>query len=231
MTPTSASERFTSLLGLAIRPVAIAFRDDAPPGVGRIPAAGPSGCSYWKLAAEGGTFYTEASDHFGCPVGAYTHSVELPAAVAKELEGLVGTMVGLEYLTMDDVAALPRLGRAWRFAVYSPLADSPGDPDVVLVRADVRRLMLLSEAAQAAGVAGAGPTTGRPTCAVLPLAIGSGRTSASFGCVGNRVYTGTPNGEGWFAIPGAAVDRVVGTLETIVRANVALEQFHRARAS
>ena len=115
----------------------------------------------------------------------------LPSHVAKELETLVGTMVGLEYLTMDDVAALPQLQRPWKVAVYSPLAEAPCPPDLVMLRANARGLMLLAEAAAAAKVAGAGPTMGRPTCAVLPLAIGSGTTSASFGCIGNRVYTGT----------------------------------------
>lgn len=231
MSISALSDRLSSLLGLSLEPIGIAFRDTAPTGVPRISEAGPSGCSYWKLAAEGRTFYTEPSDHFGCPVGAHTHAIDLPPAVAKELDGLVGTMVGLQYLTMDEVSALPRLGRAWKFAVYAPLAHSPVDPDVVLVRADTRRLMLLAEAAQSAKVAGAGPTTGRPTCAVLPLAIDSGRTSASFGCVGNRVYTGTPDGEGWFAIPGAALASVVAKLETIARANSALEELHRGRAS
>ena len=48
-------------------------------------------------------------------------------------------------------------------------------PDVVLVHGNARQLMLLAEAAQAAGVAGGGAAMGRPTCAVLPEAINSAR--------------------------------------------------------
>jgi uncharacterized protein (DUF169 family) len=91
--------------------------------------------------------------------------------------------------------------------------------------------MLLAEAAQAAGVAGTGPTMGRPTCAVLPEAINSGRTSASFGCVGNRVYTGATDDEAYFAIPGPQLSVVEEKLATIVNANLELEKFHRGRLS
>jgi uncharacterized protein (DUF169 family) len=139
-------------------------------------------------------------------------------------------MVGLEYLTMEDVPKIPTLGKPLAVAVYAPVDAAPVPPDVVLVRGRARQLMLLAEAAQAAGVAGAGPAMGRPTCAVLPEAVGSGRTAASFGCVGNRVYTGATDDEAYFAIPGPQLAEVEAKLAVIVRANDELEKFHRARA-
>jgi uncharacterized protein (DUF169 family) len=72
---------------------------------------------------------------------------------------------------------------------------------------------------------------GRPTCAVLPEAINSARTAASFGCIGNRVYTGAADTEAYFAIPGAQLDAVEENLAVIVRANQELEKFHRGRAA
>ena len=104
-------------------------------------------------------------------------------------------------------------------------------PDVVLVRGNARQLMLLAEAAQAAGVAGTGATMGRPTCAVLPEAINTARTAASFGCIGNRVYTGADDTEAYFAIPGLQLGAVEEKLAVIVRANQELEKFHRGRAA
>ena len=92
-----------------------------------------------------------------------------------------------------------------RVAVYSPLETSVIPPDVVLVRGNPRQLMLLAEAAQAAGVAGAGPTMGRPTCAVVSEASNADRTASSFGCIGNRISTEAPDDEAYFAIPGAQV--------------------------
>jgi uncharacterized protein (DUF169 family) len=70
---------------------------------------------------------------------------------------------------------------------------------------------------------------GRPTCAVLPQALASGRSAASFGCVGNRVYTGAGDDEAYYAIPGAALEAVAAKLPIIVRANAELETFHQAR--
>ena len=104
--------------------------------------------------------------------------------------------------------------RAWRYAVY-----------LVLVRGDVRQLMLLAEAAQAVGVGSGTPMMGPPTCAVLPQAQQTAHASASFGCVGNRVFTG----RGYYAIPGGALAAIEAKLENVVRANAELKKFHEAR--
>ena len=221
----------TELLGLASSPVAISFVDEAPAGVPHVSAVEPAGCGYWRRAASGEVFFTVADDHKRCPVGAHTHNVTLTPAEHRELMGLVETMVGLSYLKMEDVALVPTRRTPLQVAVYAPLAAAPVPPDVVLVRGNARQLMLLAEASQAAGVAGASATMGRPTCAVLPEAINSERTAASFGCVGNRVYTGADETEAYFAIPGAHLEAVEQQLAVIVRANDELEKFHRGRAT
>jgi hypothetical protein len=99
-------------------------------------------------------FYTEAADHYNCPVGSYTHGVTLPPERAQELQDVVGTMVGLQYIRMEEVGALPRRADPFRLAVYAPLAEAPAPPDVVLVRGRARQIMLVAEAARAAGIAG-----------------------------------------------------------------------------
>ena len=218
------------LLGLPVPPVAVTFCDAPPPGVARIAGGEPAGCGYWRRAAAGEVFFTVADDHKRCPVGAHTHRVPLSADEEKELMGLVGTMVGLEYITMEEVPHIPTRQTPLQVAVYAPLDAAPMAPDVILVRGNPRQLMLLAEAAQAAGVAGAGPTLGRPTCSVIPEALNSQRAAASFGCIGNRVYTGAGDGEAWFAIPGPALAALEERLAVIVRANRELEAFHRARA-
>lgn len=57
------------------------------------------------------------------------------------------------------------------------------------------------------------------------------RTAVSFGCIGNRVYTGAGDADAYFAIPGPQLAAVEQSLATIVRANETLEQFHKARAA
>jgi uncharacterized protein (DUF169 family) len=220
-----------ALLRLTSPPIALTFLDAPPPGVSHVSAVEPAGCGYWRRAAAGEVFFTTADDHKRCPVGAHTHNVTLAAAEQQELMELVQTMVGLSYLTMEEVARIPTRKTPMRVAVYAPLALAPVPPDLVLVRGTARQLMLLAEAAQAAGVAGTGATMGRPTCAVIPEAINSAHTAASFGCVGNRVYTGADETDAYFAIPGARLAAVEQKLSTIVHANQELEKFHRGRAA
>jgi uncharacterized protein (DUF169 family) len=229
-TDATSQTSLATLLQLTSPPVAIAFVSAPPSAVPHVSAIEPAGCGYWRRAAEGDVFYTVADDHKRCPVGAHTHNVDLTPAEQQELTAMIQTMVGLSYLKMADVPQIPRRQTPLEVAVYAPLAHAPLPPDVVLVRGNARQLMLLAEAAEAAGLAGTGATMGRPTCAVLPGAINTGRTAASFGCVGNRVYTGADDTDAYFAIPGPQLSAIEAHLATIVHANQELEKFHRARA-
>ena len=104
----SAAGQLAELLQLRRQPVAITFRESAPADIPKIDQTAPAGCTYWKQAAEGQTFYTDAADHYGCPIGAHTHGIDLPEEQARELQGLVGTMVELEYLDPEEVAGIPQ---------------------------------------------------------------------------------------------------------------------------
>lgn len=218
-----------SLLELSLPPVAIAFVDAPPQGIPHVPAAEPAGCGYWRRAAAGEVFFTVADDHKGCPVGAHTHNVPLSPAEHQALMGLVQTMVNLSYLKMEEVPQIPTRTTPLTVAVYAPLGAAPMPPDVVLVRGNARQLMLLAEAAQAAGVSGDTATMGRPTCAVVPQAINSARTAASFGCVGNRVYTGVAEGDLYAAVPGPDLVRLADATATISAANATLLEYHQGR--
>jgi uncharacterized protein (DUF169 family) len=221
--------QFQDLLGLRSPPVALAFLATPPAGIPRVDAAGPSGCTYWKYAAEGRTFYTEAADHYNCPIGAYTHGVDLPPERAPELQGVLGTMFQLGYLRPDEIPGVPRREGRFGVAVYAPLAKAPFEPDVVLVRGNARQVMLLAEAAQAAGVGAGTGLLGRPTCAAIPEALRSGHGVGSLGCIGNRVYTGLGDDELYFALPGKNLTTVAEKLATILNANRELERYHQAR--
>ena len=224
------ADKLQELLRLRLPPVAIAFRPTAPPGVPRINGAAPAGCSYWKLAAEGRVFYTESADHYNCPVGAHTHGIDLPAEKQEELQGLMGTMLELEYFREAEIPNIPRRAEHFGVAIYSPWAQAPCDADVVLVRANAKQLMLLAEAARAAGIGDTGELMGRPTCAMIPATLQHGRATFSLGSIGNRVYTGLADDELYAAIPGCRMDEVLKHLDVIVVANSKLEAFHRQRS-
>jgi uncharacterized protein (DUF169 family) len=229
MDARTAGRRLTELLDLPTPPVAVTFAAAAPAGIARVSRPGPAGCAYWKQAAEGAVFYTEAADHFNCPVGAYTHGVGLPPERARELEGVVGTMVGLQYIRMEEVGALPRRTEPFRIAIYAPLAETPSPPDVVLVRGRARQIMLVAEAARAAGLEGDRAAMGRPACAMIPAVLEGPGGVTSLGCIGNRVYTGMGDDELYFTIPGSRVGDVVERLEPVLHANRELERYHQGR--
>ena len=58
---------------------------------------------------------------------------------------------------------------------------------------------------------------------------GSYRPAMSLGCIGNRVYTGLAEGEGYVALPASAIEAVTSRLAALQRANLELEKFHRSR--
>ena len=224
-----AATTLQTQLELACPPIALAFREKPPEGIPRISTPGPAGCSYWKLASEGQVFYTEASDHYACPIGSHTHGIELPEDTAKELEGLVQTMVGIQYIRKEDIAKIPRREKPFHVALYAPLAEAPFEPDVILVRGSVKQLMVLVEAVQAAGRTHTTSVMGRPTCAAVPEAIQSGGVITSLGCIGNRVYTGLGDDEAYLTLPVIHLHEVCGKLGALVEANRQLESFHRSR--
>jgi uncharacterized protein (DUF169 family) len=212
-------------------PVAVAFLASPPAGLGRIDRPLPAGCSYWKYASDGHAFFTTPEDHENCTVGAFTHGVTLPPAKAKELEGLIGTMVQLHYLRSEEVAGIPHRGSPLQFAAYAPLDQASFEPEVVIFRGNARQIMIVSEAARAAGIFESAAAMGRPACAMIPGAAESRSGVASVGCIGNRVYTGLGDDELYFAVPGKAMARVLEQLDVILDANAALEGFHRERAA
>ena len=227
----SAASQLAELLELERQPVAVSFLDTPPEALPRTEQMAAAGCAYWKRAADGEAFYTEATDHYGCPIGAHTHGIDLPEEQGAELEGVIGTMVDLEYLEMQEVAGIPRREESFGVVSYAPLAKATTDPDVVLVRGSARQMMVLAEAAHAAGVACQTSMVGRPTCAAIPEVMLSGLSATNHGCVGNRVYTELADDELYFAFAGLQLEKIVERLSAIVNANKQLETYHRQRVS
>ncbi len=229
MTDYSSIERqLSEALRLPRRPVAVAFLKAPPAGVEKFAGTMPSGCSFWRLAADGRTFYTVAGDHYNCPIGSYTHSIALPPERAPELEQTLSLMGSLGYVKMEEVPGIPRLPEPPGAVVYAPLGDTPVDPDVVIFAGRPARLMLLGEAALRAGVSANAPLLPRPTCMALPAALAQGVITSS-GCIGNRVYTDLGEDELYAVVPGRDLARVVDALQTIASANAQLADYHRGR--
>jgi uncharacterized protein (DUF169 family) len=221
-------QTLVSTMRLDRPPVAIAFRDAAPDGISRLAGAQPSSCSFWRLAAEGQTFYTLPEDHYNCPIGSYTHNIPLPPAREPELMQTLSLMSDIGYIRMEEVPAVPRLPQTPGVLIYSPLADAPVAPDVVLISGKPGQMMLLQEAAARAQQITA-PMLGRPTCMAIPAAVNGAGLVSSLGCVGNRVYTGIDDNAFYTVLSGSVLGSLAAQLGTIVAANATLAEYHAGR--
>jgi uncharacterized protein (DUF169 family) len=222
-----AEQKITHALG-DLRPVAVAYLEALPEGVARFEGTVPSGCSFWSLAAKGRSFCTVPGDHFNCPIGSYTHSIDLPPERSGELEQTLALMTSVGYVRMEEIPAIPRLPRPPAFTYYAPLATTVVEPDVVIFAGRPSRLMRLQEASARAGAASQLPLLGRPTCMALPAAMMHGSVMSS-GCIGNRVYTDLGEDELYLMIPGARLMEVADQAAVIASANDTLEQYHKQR--
>jgi len=221
-------KQFTSRLTLGRRPVAVTFLDAEPSGVAKFSGSEPAGCSFWRLAAAGRSFYTVPSDHFNCAVGAYTHNVQLPAERVHETDAMLGMMFNIGYVRPEEVPGIPRLPKEPAAVVFTPLADTPVAPSVVLFTCKTAAAMLLNEASIRAGASSALPLLGRPSCMALPAALAHG-TVTTLGCIGNRVYTDIGPEEMYVVVPGAKIEAVSDALGIIATANATLEEFAHGR--
>lgn len=220
----------TDELRLERPPVALAFVEAPPAGLGGPGGPAPSACTFWRRA-ETELFYAAAADHLECPVGLMTMGFELPPERAPEAQQLVGTMVELGYFGMDEVPHLPSVKRPRAGIVYGPLASFPFEPDAVLVQATPFQAMILAEAGEGTvlretpGLA----AMGRPACAAVARAVEAAASTLSLGCIGARTYVELPDDRAILVLPREALARTVERLPTLARANRTLAEFHAER--
>ena len=136
----AALEReITSAIG-PVRLVAVSYLSAAPEGVAKFSGTVPSGCTFWRLAATGDGFYTVPGDHLNCPIGSYTHGIDLPPERAGELEQTLALMAGIGYVRMEEVPSIPRLPSPPAVIYYAPLGKAPVAPWVVRRASSTTRL-------------------------------------------------------------------------------------------
>ena len=207
--------------------MAIAFAAAPPEGVAKFEGSEPSSCSYWRLAAEGRTFYTVARDHQNCPIGGYTHNLLQPETM-PQLDQTLILMSQIGYIRMEEIPGVFQLKESPQAVVYAPLGETPVPPSVVLALGTAGRVMMLAEAATRAGAMSSLPLLGRPTCMALPAALANGAVTSA-GCIGNRVYTGLGEDELYVTLRGSDLERIAAEIDTILSANETLTAYHEER--
>jgi len=221
------AEKLQQILGTGRHPVAVAYLDSAPPGVARFEGSQPSSCSFWRLAAEGRSFYTVPGDHFNCPIGSYTHNTITPERM-PELQQTLDLMSEIGYIRMEEIPGVFQLAETPAVVTYAPLAETPVEPSVVIVVGKPGRIMVLVEAAIRAGMMSQLPLLGRPTCMALPAALSNGAVTSA-ACIGNRVYTEIGEDELYIVLRGQDLEGIAAEIETIRSANATLTGYHQER--
>ena len=213
---TTLADQLSAALHPTAPPIAITFSAEPPAGVaaydapmpppapdgrtGRVPA----GCVFWMKATDR-TFTTLPEDHGNCSVGSMTHGLKTMEEVAGN--GDVAALMESGWVTPDMVPQIPVVTERPGAVTYGPLAESPVDPDVVLVRLTAKSLMVLSDALPGLKV------EGKPQCHIVAMAKEHGEVAASVGCMLSRVRTGMPSTETTCAIPAARLPEVIGALQ------------------
>lgn len=230
------SLRLTDLLGLEHAPIAITFSEEpAAADSGIAPFGGPlseptpdgrSGavpapCVFW-MHAHTRTFFTTPDDHGNCSVGEYTHGLVEAGDILDRED--VGALLEVGWVTMEAFAGVAALGRRPSSIVYGPLADTPHDPDVVLLRLSPYQAMELGDAV-------AIHLSGKPQCQILPIAIDQGKVALSMGCALSRARTGMGDDELTCAIPPGQLAEIVANLEGVVGADKQVVGYAQADAA
>lgn len=178
------AEKLQEALKLEAPPIAITFRKEAVPGVRPFAAAtppatadgrtgkAPAGCVFWFKAVDE-TFSTAPEDHFNCGVGSVTHGL-------KRLEEILGDedvqcLLGSEWVSAGEAMELPVIRERPASIVYGPLAETPIDPDVVLIRVNAFQAMTIHDAFSDIVMAP------KPQCHIVPLARESAKIAMSTG--------------------------------------------------
>ncbi|MGH9067327.1 MAG: DUF169 domain-containing protein [Acidimicrobiales bacterium] len=102
---------------------------------------------------------------------------------------------------------------------YGPLADTPVDPDVVLVRLVPASVMALADAVPGLRI------EGKPQCHIVAAAKEQGDVVASVGCALSRARTGMPDSEMTVAIPAGRVGEVAAALDEVAGADAAVAAY------
>jgi uncharacterized protein (DUF169 family) len=102
---------------------------------------------------------------------------------------------------------------------YGPLAQTPVDPDVVLLRLHPRSLMILRDAYPDL------PIEGKPQCHIVAIAKERQNLAASVGCMLSRVRTGMPNTELTCAIPASRMPEVVERVGSTAKVDATVGRY------
>jgi len=225
----SIAKTIMDSLKLRVAPVAVCLTDTPPEGVPESAQPAAAGCVFWERGAQGG-FVTSQKDHGNCAVGMYTHHMPLTTPAQQEdLNTCLKVFGDLGYVRPEDIPGIPVLKEEAKYVTYAPLASTPVPPSTVLLFANSRQSLAITEAVQQVEP-GIPPALGRPACAVIPQAINTGKPALSLGCCGARAYLDVFTDDfALWALPGNRIADYAARIKVLADANTILPKCHELR--
>ena len=95
-------------------------------------------------------------------MGSLTHGFVTLEEVAGRAD--MAALLESGWVTMDMIPGIPVVAERPDFVVYGPLAETPVDPDVVLIRMNGKQLMVLADALPGLRI------EGKPQCHIVAVA-------------------------------------------------------------
>src|SRR5579885_982415 len=225
---SAISKTIMDALHLRVAPIAVCLSDSPPQGVASPSEPAAAGCVFWERGAQS-AFVTAPKDHANCTVGMYTHHMPIAGAAAENLADCLKVFGDLGYVLPQEIPGIPVLKNEAKYVVYAPLSSTPLPPSTVLLFANSRQSLAITEAVQQVEP-GVPPALGRPACAVIPQAVNSGKPALSLGCCGARAYLNVLTDDfALWALPGARIGEYAERIRVLSQANDILTKFHQLR--
>ena len=146
-----------------------------------------------------------------------THGFKTLDDVASNAD--VAALLETGWVTLDVVPQIPVVTECPTFVTYGPLAQTPVDPDVVLLRLNPKQVMVMHDALPDMRL------EGKPQCHIIAIAKEQNEVAASVGCMLSRVRTGLPNSQMTCAIPAKQLGEVIERLQTTSTADKAVAAY------
>lgn len=225
---TDIAAELTSLLGLAVPPLAITFAQHRPAGIEAFdgPMPDPTGdgrtgrvaasCVFW-IHGVSRTFATAPEDHGNCSVGCVTHGIKTLEQVANNAD--IACLVGAGWVDPAVFPHIPVVTDKPAYIIYGPLAESSIDPDVVLLRLTGKQAMIMKDAIPDIRI------EGKPQCHIIPIAKELEQPAISVGCMLSRVRTGMTNNEMTCTLPACQLGTVLAKLRAACQADRAVADY------
>ncbi|MCX9085348.1 MAG: DUF169 domain-containing protein [Candidatus Methanoperedens sp.] len=217
---TNFAERMVKILGLKGSPVAIALKDEIPPGLEKgAPARHCEMVQHVRQSAE--QFYSTLDDH-KCKGGAAVIGLaEIPENVANgDYYYKLGAFASTD-ASRNTMEFVPRIEKHSKYAIYSPLGSANFSPDLVVVLCTPKQAMQMVQADlyTAGGRIQTGFAGKQSLCGdIVANTINTNSVQVSLGCSGSRKHAKIDENELIVGIPIQRVEQMVDSLEKLFEA-------------